>query len=165
VSDEPAAPGTTYLGYAFAGGPDEARRADVTERLQEFNRAHLAVDPVRDPLELYVLDPAGSVVGGLVGGTVWGWLEIAALWIDEAHRGRGLGEALTRRAEAEARRRGCAAARLSTWDFQALGFYQRLGYVPYGRLDGYPPGRTVHYLRRELADGSALGPGDAVLSS
>jgi len=122
--------GATDLGDAFADGPDEARRADVTSRLQAFNRAHLTDDAAREPLELYVLDPTGGLVGGLVGGIVWGWLEVAVLWVDEAHRGRGLGEALMRRAEAEARRRGCTAARLSTWDFQALGFYQRLGYGP-----------------------------------
>ncbi len=41
-------------------------------------------------------------------------------------------------------------ARLTTFDFQASGFYERLGYVSYGRLDGYPAGHTVHYLRKDL---------------
>jgi len=41
-------------------------------------------------------------------------------------------------------------ARLTTFDFQASGFYERLGYVSYGRLDGYPTDHTVHYLRKDL---------------
>jgi hypothetical protein len=48
------------------------------------------------------------------------------------------------------RRGNGVAARLSTFDFQAPG-YERLGYMSYGRLDGYPAGHTVHYLRKDLA--------------
>ncbi len=50
----------------------------------------------------------------------------------------------------EAPRRGCIAARLSTFDFQASGFYEWLGYASYGRLDGYPADHTVHHLRKDL---------------
>jgi ribosomal protein S18 acetylase RimI-like enzyme len=143
---------TTDHTYTFTTGPDEARHTYVTERLKAFNRARLPTDRAREPLEIYVLDSTGRVVGGLVGGTVWGWLEVAVLWVDESLRGQGLGKELMRRAESEARQRGCVAARLSTWDFQALGFYERLGYLPYGRLDGYPAGHTVHYLRKDLTE-------------
>jgi ribosomal protein S18 acetylase RimI-like enzyme len=137
--------------YSFVAGVDEARRAHVTDRLRAFNEAHLATDHDREPLETYVLDDDGRVVGGLIGGTIWGWLEVAVLWIDVPLRGQGLGTELMRRAEQEAVERGCTAARLSTWDFQALEFYRRLGYLPCGRLDEYPPGHSVHHLRKELS--------------
>jgi ribosomal protein S18 acetylase RimI-like enzyme len=138
--------------YTFTGDSNEEYAAHVVGRLQAFNRAHIPTDSDPAPLEIYILDDAGSLVGGLVGKTVWGWLEIAAIWVEERLRGRGLGTELMECAETEARRRGCAAARFSTWDFQALGFYERLGYTPYGRLENYPAGHTVYYLRKELTE-------------
>jgi GNAT superfamily N-acetyltransferase len=41
----------------------------------------------------------GRVVGGLLGSTVWDWLQIDTLWVDDAVRGRGHGRALITRAE------------------------------------------------------------------
>jgi ribosomal protein S18 acetylase RimI-like enzyme len=53
-------------------------------------------------------------------------------------------------AETEARRRGCERALL---DFQALGFYQKLGYIEFGRLSGFSGKHDRYYLYkpRELA--------------
>ena len=45
------------------------------------------------------------------------------------------------------------AARMPPWrrnSFQALGFYQKRGYTVAGQLDGYPPGHTKYFLRKEL---------------
>ncbi|HZU11803.1 MAG TPA: GNAT family N-acetyltransferase [Chloroflexota bacterium] len=138
----------------FVAGAD-ARRADVIEeQLRAFNLTHLSDEPEAVPLQIFALDGQGTVVGGLVGKTVWGWLEIGSLWVETALRSRGLGSRLLQEAENEAGRRGCRAARLSTWEFQARDFYERHGYRPYGRLDGYPEGHTVYYLRKELIDSS-----------
>ena len=145
--------GTGGDGDAFLVGRNQAYEAYVTDQLRRFNLAQSPAltsnnEPV--PLEIYTLDAAGHVVAGLVGKTIWGWLEIGVLWVEEQRRGQRLGSALIWQAEDEARQRGCSAARLSTFDFQAPGFYERLGYVSYGRLDGYPAGHTVHYLRKDL---------------
>jgi ribosomal protein S18 acetylase RimI-like enzyme len=104
------------------------------------------------PIQLYVLDREGAVVGGLIGRThhIPTWLEITVLWVDEATRGQGLGRQLMERAEEEARARGCRAARTATSDFSAPGFYERLGYRLYGRLEDCPPGETVYYYRKDL---------------
>ncbi len=55
-----------------------------------------------------------------------------------------------KRAEEEARRRGCLYARLATSTFQAPGFYEKLGYVLYGRLEDCPPSDTSLYYRKDL---------------
>ena len=54
----------------------------------------------------------------------------------ETLRGRGIGTDLLRRAEAEALVRGCHGAWLDTFEFQARGFYERLGYRCFGELGG-----------------------------
>src|SRR6516165_7091346 len=51
-------------------------------------------------------------------------------------------------------RNPCSRARrhsawLDTFSFQARGFYEKLGYEEFGRLD-YPPGHHRHFLRKRL---------------
>jgi GNAT superfamily N-acetyltransferase len=53
-------------------------------------------------------------------------------------------------AEAEALRRGCHAASLDTYSFQARGFYERLGYSVFGIIDDCPPGHSRIYLIKRL---------------
>ena len=138
----------------------DARADDViTSRLVEYNKQQAAI--VRDRFEPENLAPHplavyayvdGHLVGGVNASTVnlWQWLTIDILWVDEAERGHGLGEALLAAAEEEGRRRGCRWAKVNTWDFQAPGFYRRCGYVEYGREVDYPPGHTNFLLRKDL---------------
>ncbi|MFQ5421889.1 MAG: GNAT family N-acetyltransferase [Anaerolineae bacterium] len=92
----------------------------------------------------------GRLLGGLSGSTVWGWLYINLLWVDETQRGSGLGRKLVLAAEEEAIRRGCRAAFLNTFSFQACGFYEKLNYTVFGQLDDFPPGHQRIYLQKWL---------------
>ena len=96
-------------------------------------------------------DAAGGVVGGLIGSTCLEWLDIDMLAVRAADRRRGVGRRLMRAAEAEAVSRGCRWAAVDTADFQAPGFYERLGYAIVGRFedrDGH--GHTKYYFTRRL---------------
>ena len=46
-------------------------------------------------------------------------------------------------------RRGCKRVFLETLSFQALAFYQKLGYVVQHRLEGFPPGGARYALTKE----------------
>ena len=61
--------------------------------------------------------------------------KLAALIVDEAHRGRGIGRALVDAMEAEARSRGCELLYLTTAERRAdaHAFYERLGLEYTGR--------------------------------
>lgn len=139
---------------------DKERRAALGERLEAANarrspamaalRGSRADDEV--PLQVWALDErSGELIAGLDGFT-WGhWLHVGLLWVADAYRGAGLGSGLLKRAETTAREeRGCACARLETWDFQAPEFYRRLGYEVVGRVDDYPPGVTEFILTKRL---------------
>ena len=52
-------------------------------------------------------------------------------------------------AEARAIARDCHSAWLDTFSFQARGFYEKLGYEEFGRLD-YPPMHKRHFMRKLL---------------
>ena len=146
-------------GYEFKPGVSEEWESALSEALIGYNRTHSPLwEQNHDarftplPLHLFVLDGDGALVGGLTGRThsLRAWLEISTLWVDEAHRGRGIGRELMERAEEEAYRRGCLYARLSTSTFQAPGFYEKLGYTLYGKLEDCPPGDTALYCHKNL---------------
>ncbi len=103
------------------------------------------------PLAIVLRHAERGTVGGLVGTTVWGWLQVEQLWIDDAFRRRGLGGKLLLLAETEATRRGCHHARLDTFDFQALGFYEKRGYEVFGRLNDFPTGHVRFFVAKRLA--------------
>ncbi len=116
----------------------------------------MASDPAAQPrafssLTLVLRDRNHAMVGALTGATLWQWLSIDVLWIATPQRGHGHGAALVRHAEAIAIARGCLHARLDTFDFQARGFYERLGYTVYGALDGFPLGHTQFHLAKLLS--------------
>ena len=126
--------------------PSVEQRQIVVGGLVGYNDATASVAQFR---ELAVLShDSGKLVGGLLGFTNWNWLFIKQLWVSEALRGSGLGRRLVTAAEGEAVRRGCAHAHCDTFGFQALPFYEKLGYHVFGRLEDYPPGHTRYYLEK-----------------
>lgn len=104
------------------------------------------------PLTILLAHPeTGEVIGGLLGSTGYGYLHVDMLFVPESMRKAGLGSRLMQQAEDEAIRRGCMGSYLETFDFQAPGFYQRLGYQAFGQLDDTPPGHTRFFLRKLFA--------------
>ena len=79
-------------------------------------------------------DAAGVFLGGLCGEFLQGWLYVKYLAVAKQARTLGVGRALMEGAEAEALRRGLAGVYLDTFDFQAPGFYMKMGYAEFGRL-------------------------------
>ncbi|MFD8521469.1 GNAT family N-acetyltransferase [Streptomyces capillispiralis] len=138
---------------------DKARRDLLRRRLRDTNSAASPVlralrgtpDERESPLHVWVSDANGALAGGLVGHTWTTWLHVTYLWVDDRHRGAGLGSRLLAEAERVASaERGCTASRLETWDFQAPGFYRRQGYEVVCVIPDYPPGITEYTLTKRL---------------
>ena len=106
------------------------------------------------PVQAFAVADDGSLVGGCTGHTedLWHWLTIDLMWVDPAARGTGLGRALLASVEDEARARGCRWSKLNTWEFQAPEFYERCGYVTYGREVDLPPGHVCLLYTSDAAD-------------
>lgn len=146
-----------YEPYQFSIEIDEAREEYVTTKLVEYNKpfaSPLWDNPPhpRAPLQIYVTDTQGIIMGGLIGRThaIPEWLEITVIWVNEAMRGHGIGRELMRLAEAEAQERGCHFVKLSTSHYQAPEFYYKLGYRLYGKLENLPRGETDYFFTKEL---------------
>jgi GNAT superfamily N-acetyltransferase len=128
--------------------PAEADVDVLPYALEAYNEARWPQHPPWLPLAIFLRDEA-RIVAGLAGETYCGWLFVKYLWVSEELRGRGVGRELMVQAEARARERGCHSASLDTFSFQAGGFYERLGYEEFGRLD-YPPHHHKHFMRKRL---------------
>lgn len=102
-------------------------------------------------------EESGEPVGGLLGHTSFGLFFLDLFYLPEALRGRGLGERIVALAEDEARRRGCTAAFVYTFTFQAPGFYERCGYRRFGEIACPPGGATRIFFAKSLAVGATDG--------
>jgi GNAT superfamily N-acetyltransferase len=128
---------------------DPAVRDSVVGSLVSYNAHQTGTSDYR-PLVLTVCGEGGNVVGGLWGRTVFGWLYVEVVFVPEALRGQGIGAELMSRAESEAIARGCRSAWLDTFEFQARGFYERLGYSCFGELKDYPVGFSRYFMKKVL---------------
>lgn len=133
----------------------EADRAFLSTQLKAFNNQisphhrHIRTDPSQ-PLDLLLRTTGGEIVGGLIADTYWNWLVVEDFWIHADLRGQGYGRQLLALAEATAQARGCRHAHLTTYSFQARGFYEKAGYQVVGALVDYPPGATYFWLRKDF---------------
>lgn len=129
--------------------PEQVRYLE--DRLYEFN---VGVTGAADGewLAIFVRDERERIVAGICGTTWGGCLEIRQLWVEESRRKHGLGTRLLGAAEQEARRRGCRQVMLTTFSFQAPGFYAKHGFQVVATVDDYPRGHGHLLLRKSLAD-------------
>jgi GNAT superfamily N-acetyltransferase len=121
----------------------------IREGLTRFNRAQIP-DKGFVPLAFTLFDEKDEFCGGLTGHIAYEWLFVDILWVADHARSRGQGSQLMLAAEEEARSRGCRHAWVDTFSFQALSFYQKLGYTVFGKLDDFPTGYSRYFLRKDL---------------
>jgi gamma-glutamylcyclotransferase (GGCT)/AIG2-like uncharacterized protein YtfP/GNAT superfamily N-acetyltransferase len=137
------------LHFELSDQPDDPIRQQILAPLVAFNESQAGPSQAR-PLVITVRDAQQVIVGGLWGYTGYGWLFVQLLVVPPLGRGQGTGRQLMAQAEAEALARGCHSAWLDTHAFQAKGFYERLGYQPFGELPNYPLGFARHFMQKRL---------------
>ena len=128
----------------------------LSHLLLQFNESASGRPNDYRPLVIHISNPdSGETLGGLWGGTYCSFFHVELLYLPESMRGAGLGRRLIAQAEEEALRRGCRGAWLDTFSFQALGFYEKLGYSVFGTIEEFPPGHSRFFLRKTLSVESA----------
>ena len=129
--------------------PTENEIERIRRELKQFNNETVGEDG-HAPLNIVEYDPNGNIVGGILGGTYWGWMYVDILWVEESHRHKGIGSKILREAEKEAIRRGCHHVHLDTMSWQAPGFYKNHGYEVIGILPDIPSGNQKYLLMKAL---------------
>jgi GNAT superfamily N-acetyltransferase len=129
--------------------PTAQDREAVLAPLRIYNIAQ-AGDPRIQPVAILLTDADGTTQGGLWGRIAYDWLFIELLGLPDAARGNGLGRRIMDRAETIAREAGCEGIWLDTFEFQARGFYEKLGYELFGTLGDHPTGHKRFFMQKRL---------------
>lgn len=107
-------------------------------------------ESTRKPIAVVVYSEEGELVGALDGYVFFDWLTVSRLWVAENARGQGIGTKLMLEAERIAKAEDCAGSTLSTYDFQAKPFYEKLGYEVFGVLQDNPRNRKRFFMRKTI---------------
>ncbi|MFW9909663.1 MAG: GNAT family N-acetyltransferase [Candidatus Thorarchaeota archaeon] len=91
-----------------------------------------------------------QVIGGILGYTTLGTMNIEEFWVDERYHSQGYGIDLLMKAEALARENNCIAVQTACFTFQNLDFFHKHGYSAYGVSDAYPNGVKEYYLIKKF---------------
>jgi GNAT superfamily N-acetyltransferase len=154
IDPEPAGPSArgllTQCRVELLEAPSPGILEKLVGGLLQFNESKGGPRNAQTILVVASNPDSGDEVGGLYGATVYNQLKIEILYLPESMRGQGIGRKIIQVAEAEAERRGCHAARLETFSFQAREFYERLGYSVFGSYDDFPAGHTLYFMEKSL---------------
>ncbi len=144
------APAALGLHLEVTTAPASEDLATVRSGLSSWNE-QVYRPAIPQPLNVLLRGPGGQVWGGLTAATCWNGCFVDLFWVDTGLRHRGFGSAILHAAEKEAQRRGCDFVHLDTFNFQARGFYEKLGYSVYGTLRGFAEGAERYHLVKRLA--------------
>ena len=121
----------------------------LIDGVRSFNRERTGVERPRTVAYL-LRDEQRRIIGG-VQGMLWGRaMHIDVLWVDEDHRGEGHGSRLMSEIEKYGAEHNHPLLYLETASFQALPFYEGLGYRVFGELPEICEGETMFFLSKVL---------------
>jgi len=107
----------------------------ILEGLENFNINYFATHHGNRDHHTFVIhakDADGKVIGGLSGGIFGSWAYVDYASVEPEWRGQGLGTNLFLKLEELAKQHNCDTIQLFTFEFQAVGFYEKLGYERVG---------------------------------
>jgi ribosomal protein S18 acetylase RimI-like enzyme len=129
--------------------PQEKDLQYLLYSIRKFNLEVTGHDRPRT-VACFIRDQQGRIIGGAQG-DLWGTsMHIGGLWVAENERGKGLGSDLMKTLENHAASKGHLLAYVETTSFQALPFYEGLGYEIFGTLPGIAKDCTLYFLRKDL---------------
>lgn len=102
-----------------------------------------------DFFAFFIRDPNHLIMGGCNGSTLYGCLYIDQLWVNDHIRNQGWGTKLIEAALHYGKEKGCTFAAVNTMDWEALGFYQKLGFKLEFERQGFQKNSVFYFLRKD----------------
>lgn len=109
-----------------------------------------------DFFAFFIRDENNIIVGGCSGGTLYGGLHIDNLWVSNLIRNTGWGTKLIHAALTYGKEKNCNFASVNTMDWEALGFYQKLGFKIEFQRSGFHKNSIFYFLRKEFLQADSL---------
>jgi GNAT superfamily N-acetyltransferase len=135
----------------------EIREQALTEELKKkiydgFSRHAIQMTGHNEKFDAvaFVAMEGDSFVGAMVGERFWNALHVKYVYVDEQYRGKGMGTRLMQCVIAYGLEQKCPFAFVETMSFQALEFYQKMGFELDYTRSGYAHGTSFHYLSKKL---------------
>ncbi len=131
--------------------PSVEEKNYLENNINQFN-IHLTGIPFGGEVAVLAYDGQDRLIGG-ANGFQWGdSFTVEFLWLEEPWRGLDLGSQIMQAIEQQAAQRDCKQLFLDTYNFQAIGFYQKLGYEVVGKIENFPTPYTHYFLKKDLSD-------------
>ncbi len=102
------------------------------------------------PFAFFIKNCEKAILAGAKGVSLYGCLYVDLLWVSPELRRLGLGSKLMHACERLAQERECTFVTLTTMDWEALPFYQKLGYEVEFVREGYEKSSKMYALRKNL---------------
>lgn len=143
ISNEPL-PKTIY-----SSSLDKKYEDTILEGLYEQARSKKSLKKI-ESFSYSMMDDEENFIAGISGIIIYGALYIDLLWVHANFRGLSYGTLLIAEADKLAKQKNCNFLYLSTMDFEAKSFYQKLGFeVEYVR-NGYDNNSMMYYLIKKI---------------
>lgn len=117
--------------------------------LSEYAKEKKELQPILF-FHFFIKDENDKIQGGCCGDNLYGCLYISTLWITSALRGKGYGTQLMLAAEKWGKEKNCSFAAVNTMDWEALGFYQKLGFRIEFERHGFQKNSIFYFLRKDF---------------
>ncbi|MNZ58218.1 Acetyltransferase (GNAT) family protein [compost metagenome] len=130
--------------------PTPEERQAILDPLRAYNIANAGEGHYREIALLVRDEQSNEVLGGLYARLFYQWMFIDLLSVPEQARGQGLGARLMQMAEEQARELRCIGMYLDTFEFQAPGFYRKMGFSEVGQIADYPRGSKRFFFQKRL---------------
>ncbi|CZH01717.1 putative acetyltransferase [Legionella pneumophila] len=130
----------------------EPRQEDIdflSQGISEYAYLKKGQQPI-ETFAFFVRDADEVIIGGCNGSMYYGCLYIDQLWVDERYRKQGIGKQLIEKSEFLGKQKQCRFSTINTMDWEALGFYQKLGYQVEFQREGYKHHSTLYFLIKEF---------------
>ena len=137
----------------------EVKQQFLTESLKKqiyegFSRHAIEIigyDEKFDPVA-FIASNKEFFAGALVAELFWGALHIKYVYVEDQYRGQQVASRLMKEALNYGKANQCPFAFVETMSFQALGFYQKMGFELEFTRTGYKHGTSFHYLKKNLME-------------
>ncbi|MBU1093505.1 MAG: GNAT family N-acetyltransferase [Firmicutes bacterium] len=121
---------------------------------KEIHKFRESLDFSTEKIDLqYVVLDRDKFVGGIYGHVQYEYLFINMLFVDKKYRGNRIASKLMGLIEAEAVKRDVVNVYVTTFEFQALGFYQKHGFKVVMTIDDFPKGFQEYTLYKKMKIG------------
>jgi len=135
---------------SFEENPKPTDMEILSKGIMSYAATQRSLPPI-ETFAYYLRDEQDNIIGGCSGAIFYGCVYIDQLWLSEPLRGQGCGTKLMQAALAYGKEKGCTFATVNTMDWEALGFYQKLGFEVEPARTGFMKDSIFYFLRKDFA--------------